>query len=779
MRDNASHTVYLVDAATRLERRLVESWISEQRNGDGTAGRHIVLSLPPSRGRKRPPIDRELDAALATDSDPILAPLRVAWFPRTVGGVRAARFSDLWTFGDPRDPGALRQAWILRSAPERCRVVEAEPAPLSELRRRWRDASGSDAGQTEGLAEFVARQAALALERAERRLRGARYKVPRFVREDILSRPAFRGGVADLAAVAGLRPAAALRAAARYLDEIAAVHSPYTIDLAAQLIHLLYTRAYNEEIRYDREQLERIFALGQRHPLVFLPTHKSNLDHPVLQYILYQTGHPPNHTAGGINMNFFPIGPLLRRSGIFFIRRTFKDNPVYKFVLQQYIDYLVEKRFSLEWYFEGGRSRSGKLLPPRFGLFANVVDAYRRGRSEDVHLLPVAIAYDQIGDVGDYVAEQRGGEKQAESFGWLVGVVRRLRRKHGDIHVRFGEPISLRAMLEEPAAGGDQATDERTLAVQKIAFETAVRINRVTPITPTSLVTMALLGQGDRALTLEEVCASLDDLVAYVAKKGLPTTVPLEAICSELIERTLATLVDSGVVAVFSGGPQAVYAVGPDQHLAAAYYRNTIIHFFVNASIAELALVRAAEPDVSDPVGEFWAATLRLRDLLKFEFFFADKEEFQQELRDELAVHDHQWEHRLAGGPAEILQLARSIRPFSAHRVLRPFFEAYRVVTDTLEHQTADAGDERAFLQACLALGKQYRLQKRIRSAESISRALFGTALKLARNRGLLQGEAAETAERRRRLAGEIRQAIRYIDAIESLARGRQAGLPS
>ena len=419
MNPSAQSTVYLVDATTRLERKLIESWIAENSNGNRCA----VMPIPPSRGRARPPIDSALEAALSTDGDPLLAPLRVAWFPQVRDGIRAARVSDLWTFGDPRDPGALRQSWILRSAPERCCVVEAEAAPLSELRRRWRDASGSDAGNTIGLAEFVARQAALALERAERRVRGARYKVPRFFREDILTRPSFRGGIANLASTENVPADKIEKEAERYLDEIAAIHSPYVIDLAAQLIRKLYTRGYNEELRYDREQLEEIFSLGQRNPLVFLPTHKSNLDHPVLQYILYQAKHPPNHTAGGINMNFFPIGPILRRSGIFFIRRTFKDNPVYKFVLQHYVDYLIEKRFSLEWYLEGGRSRSGKLLPPRLGLFANVVDAFRRGKSEDVYLVPVSIAYEQIGDVGDYVAEPKRWQQTDRELR-LVGTLR-------------------------------------------------------------------------------------------------------------------------------------------------------------------------------------------------------------------------------------------------------------------------------------------------------------------------------------------------------------------
>ncbi len=772
------NTVYLVDATTRVERHLIEEWIDQRRNGAAdAAARCTIIPIPPSRGRSRPALDERLEAVLATEGDPLFAPLRVAWFPKTIDGVRAARMSDLWTLGDPRDPGALRQSWLVRNSPERFRIVEADPAPLSDLRQRWRTACGADSGQTTGLAEFVARQAALALERAERRLRGDRYKVPRFVREDILSRPSFRGGIVDLAADTGRPDAAVTRDAARYLDEIAACHSPYTIDLSAQLIRHLYTRGYNEEIKYDRAQLEEIFQLGQRQPLVFLPTHKSNLDHLVLQYTLYENRHPPNHTAGGINMNFFPIGPLLRRSGIFFIRRTFKDNPVYKFVLQQYVDYLIEKRFSLEWYLEGGRSRSGKLLPPRFGLFANVVDAYLRGKSEDVYLIPVSIAYEQIGDVGDYVAEQRGAEKETESFSWLVGFVRRLRRKQGDIHIRFGAPVSMREAVGSARSLGAVEADEKSLTVQKVAFETAVRINRVTPITPTSLVTTSLLGYSDRALTLEEVCASLDHLIGYASRKGLPATFPLETGCTKLIKRTLDTLVDSGVVTAFTEGPQAVYAIGADQHLAAAYYRNTIIHFFLNAAIAELSLVRAAEPDVTNPTEEFWASTLRLRDLLKFEFFFSEKDEFKRELRNEVNLHDPDWETRIGGGKDDILDVLRRVRPFTAHRALRPFLEAYRVVTDILETGIASPSDERAFMQACLALGKQYRLQKRIRSAESISKTLFASALKLARNRGLLEGDADEISSRRQRLAAEIRAAIRHIDAIESLARGRQAGL--
>jgi len=779
--------VFLVDAASPLEQRVIHDWIARHRpEADGACEE---IPIPPTRGRRNGQLDPHLEARLAAGDDPLLAPVRVAWQPAQRDGVRDVRLSDLLTFGDPRDPGRLRQAWTLRRHPDRCCVVAGDPAPASELRERWHRAGGVDAAQTTGLPEFVARQAALALERAERRLRGARYKVPRLVHEDILSRPGCRGGLAQLARELGRDEAKVTRDASRYLREIAASHSTYVIDLVAHIIRYMYTQGYGEALHYDRGQLETIYALAQRHPVVFLPSHKSNLDHLVLQYALHENGLPPNHTAGGINMNFFPMGPLMRRSGVFFIRRTFKDNAVYKFVLRQYIDYLIEKRFSLEWYIEGGRSRSGKLLPPRFGMLAYVVDAYRRGKSDDVFLIPVSIAYDQIQDVSEYVAEQRGAAKERESFSWFLGVVRRLRRRYGNIHIRFGEPLSLAKTLGPPNPSAEPAADEQNLALQKLAFEVAVRVNRVTPITPTSLVTLALLGMVDRALTVNETVAALRNLFDYVRRRGLPSTGELGLDTADGVRRALESLVENGVVSCFAEGSEAVYMISPDQHLTAAYYRNTIIHFFVTGAIAELALLRAAEvlapgsPGANAGVGasspdEFWNEALRLRDLLKFEFFFAEKDEFRRELREEMRLHDPEWETRLSGGASAIHALLRRIRPLSAHRVLRPFLEAYRVVADALAQRAPDvAFDEKAFLSQCLAWGKQYRLQRRIRSTESVSKVLFETALRLARNRNLLDPGTADLVSRRRAFADELRDAIRRVDAVGALAASRLAGL--
>jgi glycerol-3-phosphate O-acyltransferase len=771
-------TLFLLDAASGLEERLLRAWVERNLPEGADPTQVESFRIPSSRRRRRRRPDPKLEAALAAGENPILAPLRVVWLAEERQGRRSARLSDVLKLGDPRDPDPLRERWVLHTAPERCRIVAGEPAPASELRDRWRSAVGSDVGDTLGLADFVARQAVLALERAERRLRGNRYKVARFVDEDILSRPAFRGGVTRLARQLGRKESSVAREASRYLREIAASQSPFVIDLVVQLWHLMYSRGYGDVLDYDHDELEGLSALAQQHPVVFLPTHKSNLDHAVLQSMLHENGFPPTHTAGGINMNFFPIGPLVRRSGVFFIRRSFKDNAVYKFVLHHYIDYLVEKRFSLEWYLEGGRSRPGKLLPPRFGMLAYVVDAYRRGKSEDVYLIPVSIAYDQISDVGDYTAEQRGAVKEAESFGWFLGIARRLRRRYGNIHICFGEPVSLRKAVGPPEPNAEPSADEENLSLQKLAFEVCVRINRATPITPISLVTLALLGRGDRALSVEEMIDALRNLVGYVRKRRLATTQEIDLDTADGVRRTLDQLVDNGVLTRYDEGPDAVYAISPDQHLSAAYYRNTVIHYFVNGAIAELALLRAAEEDVADRAAEFWEEAMRLRDLLKFEFFFAEKETFLAELRQEISLHDPHWEERLEKGADAISGLLPRIRPFSAHRILRPFLEAYRVVGDALARR--DPGeplDEPTFLNECLALGKQYSLQRHIKSAESVSKVLFATALKLARNRGLTDPGGEDLKAMRGAFAEELREAIRRVDAVEALVHARRSGL--
>jgi glycerol-3-phosphate O-acyltransferase len=796
--------VFLVVADGSLERRLVDSWIRRHRPPTVPSESVRVIPIPDPSDRRIRAVDPRLVAQLsapdrAADADAVLfVPLRVAWLPPERGGERTARLKDLVTFGDPRTPGKLRQRLIaLRDRP-RARVIAGESASLARLRADFeRHAAMGPGGppSAAAFAAFVARRAGLALEQAETRLLGARYEVPRLVIDDILSRADFRAGLLELSVTTG-RPVAELsHEAAEALTEMAAGHSKYMIDLSADFARWIYTQAYEETIHYDRERFEEISVLMQRYPVVFLPSHKSYLDPVVMRWMLHQEGLPPNHTAAGQNMNFWPIGPIYRRAGAFFIRRSFRDDAVYKFVIRQYVGYLVEKRFHLEWYLEGGRSRSGKLLPPKLGLLTYVVDAYEQGRAHDIVFQPVAIAYDQLSEVESYAAEAHGGAKRSEGFRFLLDYLRKLRRRYGQVAVNFGEPLSLRDALGPPDAERVRATtavDDDTVPrdLQKLAFEVAVRINRVTPVTATSLVTMAMLGTGARALTVDEITEQVASFVAFVDARDLPTTPGLSLDTADAVHHVLDALVRHKVVTAFAEGPEPVYQIGPSQQLAAAYYRNTIAHHFLVAAIAELALLKVADvaaaqedggPEPARPLdGVFWDEVMELRDLLKFEFFFSDKEAFRDEVAAEVERHDPVWEKRLARGAAEIHHTVSQFQPFTAHLVLRPFLDAYRVIADSLVGAgDRPAADDRHLLGDVLGLGKQYALRGLVASAESASRVLFESGLRLAHSRQLVDepAEPGERAERRAAFARTVADALRRVRSIEALAASRQAGL--
>ncbi len=768
--------LFLIEESGPLERHLLSGWIERHRPRDVSVGDVQHVTLPQTRRRtRRSRHDLRLDAFLDGDADPLMIPLRVIWLPsKERDGERRVGLKDMLTFGDPRDPDPIRQYVIHRIRPDRVRIIMGQSARASEVTRRWESPAEKGKARGLGLTEYVTHQAWLALERAERSLRGNRYKVPKFPREMLVSRRDFARGVARLARETGTTYEQMAVRTRRYAREIAATHTPYVIDLVTGGFQWLISKAY-VDLRYSQEELLELYDSSARHPLVFLPSHKSNFDHLVLQYVLYESGLPPNHTAGGINMNFFPVGPILRRSGVFFIRREFKTNEPYKFVLRQYIDYLLEKRFPLEWYPEGGRSRSGKLREPRLGMLAYVVESYRRGSADDVVMIPVSIAYDQITDVGAYAAEQSGGKKDSESLSWMVRTIRNLRRGHGAVHVRFGRPISLHDFLKEQPELPTDAEDHHSPAIPKLAFEVAVRVNEATPLTPISLVTLALLSAGDRSLTVAEVVALLEPYVDFVARRGLPVTEKLAFEGHDEVRAALDALTAHRVVSRFRGATETVYSIGPQQHLAAAYYRNTVIHHFLNTAITELALIGARGQEGGDLAAQVFAGALQIRDLLKFEFFFAPRDEFTTQIEYELVDHAPRWREQLAAGNVD--EVLEQFRPFRSPAVLRPFLEAFRVVGDIVERRADDADiDQGDLVSEAMALGKQYHLQRRIRTAESVSNVLFTTAAKLAENRGLFK-DGPDVAESRRRFAADLRDVVRYLAALDAFAAARDTGL--
>jgi glycerol-3-phosphate O-acyltransferase len=347
-----------------------------------------------------------------------------------------------------------------------------------------------------------------------------------------------------------------------------------------------------------------------------------------------------------------------------------------------------------------------------------------------------------------------------------LGYARAQGRRLGKVRVSVGEPLSLRAALAEDSASGVRRANE----VEKVAFEICHRIGRATPITPTSLVTLALLGVEDRALTLAGVQEILEPLLEYVERRGLPTTADVDLHSESALRGTLDALAKGSVANRFADGLEPVYGIGPERHLEAAFYRNGSVHFFVNRAITELVLVRAAEEPSERVFDEAWQEALRLRDLLKFDFFFARKRTFSEEIREELGLIDPDWEQRPNEAEAARTVLS-GMRLHLAHRVLRPFLEAYQVVADRLAaYDPGEPVDEKKVLAECIGLAHQYRLQRRLHSPESISKELFSTALRLAANRDLIAPRQDELRDRRLAFAAEIRAEVRRIATVRDLA---------
>jgi glycerol-3-phosphate O-acyltransferase len=416
----------------------------------------------------------------------------------------------------------------------------------------------------------------------------------------------------------------------------------------------------------------------------------------VMQYVLWENDLPPSHTAGGINLDFWPVGPLVRRTGVFFIRRSFRDDTLYKFVLRSYLDYLLSRRFPLEWYLEGGRSRTGKLRAPSFGLLRYVVDSFERGVTDDIVLVPTSISYDQVQDVGEYAAETKGATKVDESVGWLVGAVRNLRRRYGDVHLRLGEPISLAG-----AWAGD--TEEGSIDIARLGFEVMMRINAATPITPTAVVSLVLTADHGPH-TVDDLVVEVGAIAAEADRTGLPRTARFDRAAD--LETVLDRLSEHGFVASTPSGWELV----PGQAPALAFHRNTMVHHFLVPAIVDLS--RTLDPTRVEE------GALRLRELLKFDFFFERRDDF------------------VASLPAAAETADRV--PNLARLVLEPFLETYLATVDA-----ARIGDEFPSAKTVLTHVERLLEHGRLGRPEAATLPIIQSALQLLDHLGI-EGDPKE-----------------------------------
>jgi glycerol-3-phosphate O-acyltransferase len=598
-------------------------------------------------------------------------------------------------------------------------------------------------------------------DRPSRSTRDGRYRTPRAVAGDILASQEFRVALDQLAIAQGRTTASTLAEARHDLKELVSTPSPLFLDIRARFDRFVFMRGYEREVRIDPAELERLRETMREHPTVLLFTHKTYTDASVPGMLLYENDLPMLHTFGGINLDIAGFGALMRRSGGIFIRRSFRDDSVYKLVLRRYVAHLLERRFPMSWALEGTRSRIGKLMPPRYGLLKYTLDAAHDAGIENLHIFPFVTSFDQIYDVQEYAAEQIGSPKKPETLRWLWSLCTRASRPMGRVRVDLGESVVIR----------HAPSPDDKLALAKIGMKVCLEANRVTPLTVTGVMCLVLLGTAPRGATARELVKLVAVLAAWARSRGIRMSDELVNGDHAALFARLDALVHGGLILRCGDGQAAVYAIEPSKHAIASYYRNSIVHHFLDKAIIELALCKAGEESPQDQETAFWAETARLRDLFKFEFFYPPRTEFRQELLAELQRTDRHWREHLTSDPAHVRLLAQHLQPFIAHAALLPYVEAYTIVLELLARLGPDEQlDEQRCVTLALREAPQAYLLRRISSEASIGRILFENGFRLAAHFGLTGPGTAETIAGRHALLLELRALSRRMERLRTEA---------
>ena len=477
-------------------------------------GRSAFLYLPSlletflMRGRKKPsPLGKLLESAAATpDYDVQVVPVSIFW------GRDPGQETSLFRliFADSVQAGRL-QKFLIMIANGR-NVLANFGAPLSYR---------------------AYLSAATERPRAERKLARALHLHFLHARTAALGPTLLRRGVVvdGLLSSAGVRRViehetrkgkkgsdqAAARAR-RYAEEIAADYNFTVIRVMDRVLRYFLTRLYKG---IEVQGVERVHELAQSHEILYLPSHRSHADYLLLSYTLYQAGLVPPHIAAGINLNFWPVGSLLRRCGAFYMRRKFAGDALYTSVFRAYVDGLIKRGYSIEFFPEGGRSRTGRLLAPKTGLLSMVIDSALRQRVRKVALVPVFIGYDKVMEVGSYFSELRGGAKQTESAEALLKATKVLGKSYGKAYVNFGEPLILQDAADAGLPGwreqftpdGDARPEGFNAWVRQLAMEHMRRINAVAAAGPVGLAACALLAAPMRAAAENELVDQIGHLL--------------------------------------------------------------------------------------------------------------------------------------------------------------------------------------------------------------------------------------------------------------------------
>jgi len=371
------------------------------------------------------------------------------------------------------------------------------------------------------------------------------------------------------------------------MEEIAADFSYEAVRLSDRVLSWTWNRLYQGINVTNAERVRQLAQDG--HEIVYVPCHRSHMDYLLLSYVLYHQGLVPPHIAAGINLNFWPAGPIFRRLGAFFIRRTFKGNKLYSTVFREYLGELFTRGYSVEYFVEGGRSRTGRLLEPKTGTLSITIQAMLRGGTRPITLVPIYIGYEHVIEVGTYAKELRGASKKKEGLLQMLRGLRKLRNL-GQGYVNFGDPLPLTAYLNRHVPQWRESIDPveaqrpswLTPTVKDLAEKIMVRINNAAAANAINLCSTALLASRQHSLTREQL---LEQLECYLQlMRNVPyahdVTVPAQT-PDELLDHALSM----NKFAVEPNNIGDIIILPREQAVLMTYYRNNIHHLLVLPSL--------------------------------------------------------------------------------------------------------------------------------------------------------------------------------------------------
>ncbi|MEG9481665.1 glycerol-3-phosphate 1-O-acyltransferase PlsB [Mannheimia indoligenes] len=439
-------------------------------------------------------------------------------------------------------------------------------------------------GADEKIAQKIARVAKMHFAKLRYSAMGPRLPNREAMFNKILNSEVIQAAIAEEAKKSS--PEKARKEAEKIINEIAADVKHDSLRIADRVLSWLWNKLY-QGINVQNSDRVRKLAL-EGHEIVYVPCHRSHMDYLLLSYLLYHHGVVPPHIAAGINLNFWPAGPIFRSWGAFFIRRTFKGNRLYSTIFREYLAELFYRGYSVEYFIEGGRSRTGRLLQPKTGMMSMTLQALQRGLNRPLSIVPVYIGYEHVLEVDTYAKELRGAAKEKENAGLVLRVLKKLKNL-GQGYVNFGEPIQVNNYLNQYFPEWKEQTEDTrpkwlNEAVDQISHQVMVNINKAAAVNAKNLVGSALLASRQRALSREQLIEQLESYVQLFRNVlySKDMTLPEES-AAEMLEHVIQ-LPRSGVTIEKDNFGELI-RLEREAAVLMTYYRNNVQHLFVLPSL--------------------------------------------------------------------------------------------------------------------------------------------------------------------------------------------------